>query len=158
MAAFDATLEMQQIEEMDEEDVKEELAAAGEKVSGTRRRLNERLHARRCKDAAEATAAAAAADEGDEESPLSDDDLKILCQRKMVARAPTDTRHDRHHREPRGTHSTERFRHLRTDCLFSFTTHAIGLAASLTAPAGFARFEAAADNTTARPIARRPAA
>ena len=90
MAAFDATLEMQQIEEMDEEDVKEELAAAGEKVSGTRRRLNERLHARRCKDAAEATAA----DEGDEESPLSDEDIKQLCISKRVARASTDTRHD----------------------------------------------------------------
>ena len=62
MAAFDPAVEMQQIERMDEEDVKKELAAAGEKVSGTRRRLNERLHARRCKDAAEATAA----DEGDE--------------------------------------------------------------------------------------------
>ena len=44
MAAFDPAIEMQQIEEMDEEDVKKELAAAGEKVSGTRRRLNERLH------------------------------------------------------------------------------------------------------------------
>ena len=76
MAAFDPAIEMQQIEEMDEEDVKEELAAAGEKVSGTRRRLNERLHARRCKDAAEATAA----DEGDEMSPLSDADLAALVR------------------------------------------------------------------------------
>ena len=90
MAAFDPAIEMQQIEEMDEADVKKELAAAGEKVSGTRRRLNERLHARRCKDAAEATAA----DEGDDESPLSDDDLKELCRRKKISRASTDTRHD----------------------------------------------------------------
>ena len=76
MAAFDPAIEMQQIEEMDEQDVKKELAAAGEKVSGTRRRLNERLHARRCKDAAEATAA----DEGDEMSPLSDADLAALVR------------------------------------------------------------------------------
>lgn len=89
MAAFDPAVEMQQIERMDEADVKKELAAAGEKVSGTRRRLNERLHARRCKDAAEA----AAADEGDDESPLSDDDLKELCRRKKIPRAST-TRHD----------------------------------------------------------------
>ena len=90
MAAFDPALEMQQIERMDEADVKKELAAAGEDDGGTRRRLNERLHARRCKDAAEATAA----DEGDDESPLSDDDLKQLCRRKKVARASTETRHD----------------------------------------------------------------
>ena len=94
MAAFDPAIEMQQIEEMDEEDVKEELAAAGERVNGTRGRLNSRLFERRCKDAAEATAAAAAADEGDEESPLSDEDIKQLCRRMQVARASTDTRHD----------------------------------------------------------------
>ena len=82
MAAFDPAIEMQQIEEMDEEDLKKELAAAGEKVSGTRRRLNERLHARRCKDAAEATAA----DEGDEMSPLSDADLEELVQRQRSPR------------------------------------------------------------------------
>ena len=57
MAAFDPAQEMKQIERMDEADVKKELAAAREDTSGTRRRLNERLHARRCKDAAEATAA-----------------------------------------------------------------------------------------------------
>ena len=85
MAAFDATLEMQQIEEMDEEDVKEELAAAGEKVSGTRRRLNERLHARRCKDAAEATAA----DEGDALSPLSDAELLALVRKQVHPRIST---------------------------------------------------------------------
>ena len=33
MAAFDPAIEMQQIEEMDEEDLKKELAAAGERVN-----------------------------------------------------------------------------------------------------------------------------
>ena len=89
MAAFDPAIEMQQIEEMDEVDVKKELAAAREDTGGTRRRLNERLHARRCKDAAEATAA----DEGDEMSPLSDADLAALVrnQRNPNIKQPTAT-------------------------------------------------------------------
>ena len=90
MAAFDPAVEMQQIEEMDEEDVKKELAAAREDTGGTRRRLNERLHARRCKDAA----AAAAADEGDEMSPLSDAELLELVRRQRRKISTKGSRRD----------------------------------------------------------------
>ena len=82
MAAFDPAQEMKQIERMDEADVKKELAAAGEDDGGTRRRLNERLHARRCKDAAEAMAA----DEGDDLSPLSDAELEALVRKQVHPR------------------------------------------------------------------------